>query len=284
MIVRDDGRELVLIRQPDHAALAGRVMTVWRDRDFPARPTREAALLATAVHDDGWLEEDESPQWDPASGKPFEFVAHPLARRQALWPRAVARAGERSAYVAALVAQHAITAYRHYERDGQWREFFRTMEQLRETWYHAPPRGPAALDPPAEERLGFLQDYAIVRLGDLISLAFCTGWTTPHECEGYHIQGEDRRVVITPDPFEGETVPLRVEGRRLARRSFESAAALAEAWREAPTVVIDGVAVGRADEGGVDERATGGADERATGGADSHTGRRDDGGAREDAT
>jgi hypothetical protein len=244
MIVRETESGLLLIRQPDHAALAARVIEAWLDRDVPSRPSREAALLATRVHDDGWIEEDEVPVWDAASGRPCEFIAHPLARRQALWPRAVSKAGERSTYVAALVAQHALTAYRHYEHDGAWSEFFRTMETLRDTWFHAPPRGPAAIDPPLDDRLGFLQDYAIVRLGDLVSLAFCTGWPTPHECEGYHIQGEGTRVRIAPDPFEGRRVELRVEARRLSRPTYASAEDLAAAWHEALVVELEGVAEG----------------------------------------
>lgn len=244
MIVRDTGTELVLITQPEHAALAARVMASWRDRDFPTRSSREAALLATRLHDGGWAEEDETPQWDPASGRPFEFVSHPIARRQALWPRGVALAAEHSTYVAALVAQHALTAYRHYEHDGQWREFFGTMEALRDTWFHAPPRGPAHMDPPLDQRLTFLQDYAIVRLGDLVSLAFCTGWPTPHECEGYRIQGDGWRVRVTPDPFGGEPVELRVAARQLPRRAFDSADELAGAWHEAPVIELVGTAEG----------------------------------------
>ena len=51
MIVRDDGRELLLITQPDHAALSGELISAWQADDFTAWATRSTVLLATDEHD-----------------------------------------------------------------------------------------------------------------------------------------------------------------------------------------------------------------------------------------
>ena len=58
MIVAPVDGGLRLITQPDHAALAGRVMGEWRAGGLPTHPRRESILRAVAAHDDGWLEVD----------------------------------------------------------------------------------------------------------------------------------------------------------------------------------------------------------------------------------
>jgi len=53
MIVQTTETDFVLIRQPDHARLAARLMAAWQDGGLPANPRRETILASTAAHDDG---------------------------------------------------------------------------------------------------------------------------------------------------------------------------------------------------------------------------------------
>jgi hypothetical protein len=237
MIVRASGSDLLLIRQPDHAALAGRLMTAWRADNFPTRATRVRVLDATSRHDIGWEGEDGEPRVNPSTHAPYDFVSAPVTLRQGVWPRALDRLAPEDPYVAALVAQHALTVYRRYARDPDWRDFFRLMERRRDDLF--------ASAAPADVNLDtFLQDYVIVGLGDLFSLIFCNGWPEPYLMESYQAILHGDRLQIAPDPFDGASVPLEVEARRIPARAYASDADLRATLAEAPTVRLTGVAVG----------------------------------------
>ena len=224
--------------QSDHAALAARIMRAWTTGTLPTRPTREAVLFATAHHDIGWDAEDAAPSVDPSSGRPWDFISIPVARRHAVWHRALAALAPRSTYAAALVAQHALTAYRRFQHDPEWTAFFSAMEQARDHWYGAETRPDGSsggtLDPQGTDRLQFLSDYGTLRLGDVASLVICNGWTGPHEQEATHLRLEGDTLVITPDPFGGRVIDLDVPARRIAARRYVSDDDLRAAWAAAP--------------------------------------------------
>ena len=56
-----------------------------------SRPRRDAILHAIAEHDNGWAEGDAAPSVNPATGQIFDFISAPIAVRQGVWPRGVAR-------------------------------------------------------------------------------------------------------------------------------------------------------------------------------------------------
>jgi hypothetical protein len=248
VIVRDAGPDLVLVTQPDHAALAARLMRWWQADGLPERPSRAAALFATEHHDIGWRQVDEAPPVDPATGWPYDFVSAPAAVRQEVWRRAVGVLAEHSTYAAALVAQHALTIYRRYRGDAGWSAFFADIEAARDHWFTTAVRpdgsrgGP--YDPPLSERLSFLQDYAVVATGDLLSLTFCNGWSTPQAAEGYVIVLDGARLTVRPDPFGGQVVPFSVPARRIPKRHYPSDADLRAVLVSAPVEPLAGEAIG----------------------------------------
>jgi hypothetical protein len=248
MIVREAGPDLLFITQPDHAALAARMMAAWRADGLPFRASRAAVLHATREHDLGWREEDAAPRVDASTGRPFDFINLPRDARQAVWRRALPQLADDSTYVAAMVAQHALTIYRRHRADPAWVSFFDEMEAARDEWYTAGARpdgtsgGP--IDPPVHERLSFLQDYAMLRLGDLLSLTFCLAWTDRQEFEGYTIAAEGDRVTVSPDPFEDEEVPIEVTARRIPRQRFTSDDDLRAALAAAGSETLTGRLVG----------------------------------------
>lgn len=250
MIVRHDGDGLLCISQPDHAALAATLMAAWRADGFPDRPTRDRVLTATRQHDLGWTEEDAVPRLNPDTGAPYDFVSAPVEVRQRLWPRAVDRLAAEDPYVAALVAQHALTVYRRFQRDPAWRGFFPALEARRDDLFadlmaRPAAAGAGAAGTPANADLtSFLQDYTIVGLGDLLSLVFCNAWPEPYLMEGYRAILRDDCLTVAPDPFEGATVDLSVPARRLPAQRYGSQEALAEAWANSTVVTLFGRAVG----------------------------------------
>jgi len=238
VIVRPDGDSWLLIRQPDHAALAADILTHWRADGVPDRPTRERLLIATREHDTGWALEDEAPMVNPETGAPWDFIHLPVARRQAVWPRAVETLGD-DAYVAALVAHHAVTAYARYDGDTDWRDFFRALSHERDS------RVATFASHDAGTFAGFLRDYASLRAADLISLALCHGWQDRFELDHYrgHVDGND--MTLTPDPFDGTTVEWHVPARRIARRRYASDAELRRAVDDATVETLRGHLHGR---------------------------------------
>jgi hypothetical protein len=230
MIVQRRGTSLLLITQPDHAALSASLMRQWRDGGLPAHPRRESILLAVREHDNGWSEVDASPLLDPSSGHPFDFMNAPAAVRRGIWPRGVERLS-RDPWAAALVAQHAIHVYRRYGADTEWDPFFAEMEALRHRYLRA--AAPLTLD--------HLGDYFFVRMGDLLSLTFCNAWSEGPEQPGYTILMQGGRVTVTPDPFAGTELHLSIDARELPAHRFESGSELARVFAASPSVTLSAV-------------------------------------------
>ncbi len=186
MIIRTTDDSQVFITQPDHARLAAEAIANWHDDGFDDNPRRASILLAAREHDNGWREEDSLTHVD-ANGKALDFICVPIEVRHRIWPRAVDRLGEQDPYAAALVAQHALTVYGHYESDMAWDPFF---EIMRERCAAQLARSDAGM---AGHLLG---DYRFVHAADRISLAFCTGWPQPLESYGHRIILRDDTVEV----------------------------------------------------------------------------------------
>ena len=235
MIIRTTNSSLLLITQPDHAALAGRIMRHWVAGGLAGSPRRTDILAAVERHDNGWIEVDAAPLVDPESGRLLDFIGAADAVKQGVWPRAV-EGLQRSPYQAALVAQHAAYVYSRNRSNAAWTPFFEQMEAIRD-------REIAAAPGATLEQL--LRDYTFVRMGDLLSLAFCNEWSEVNADEqGYAICFDGSRVSVTPDPFGGKEVPFEIDARQLPNRPFASAQDAAAAWQSAPIVVLSGVVAG----------------------------------------
>jgi hypothetical protein len=231
VIVRPVPDGVHLITQPDHAHLARRIME--HCVPLAARPRRDAILHAIAEHDNGWAEEDAAPTLNPQTGNVVDFVSAPLSVRQAVWPRGVARLAD-NPWVAALVAQHALTVYDRFRSEAEWTSFFAEMEAARDAMLRAS-RMP--LD-------DLVADYRFVRLADLISLTFCTGWTDEHRFDDWTIQLSGTRVVVIPDAFGGVTIPIEINAREIRNQPFRPDAELRHALSEADTTTLRGEVVG----------------------------------------
>jgi hypothetical protein len=82
-------------------------------------------------------------------------------------------------------------------------------------------------------------------MADLLSLQFCDDWHEPQRHGDFETRWDGARLTITPDPFEGATIPMTVSARRLPNVPLDARAAAA-AFADAPVVAINGVAAGRA--------------------------------------
>jgi len=227
VIVRAAGDRLQLITQPDHARLARSVMA--HCAPLLTRARKGSILQAIAEHDNGWTEEDAAPRVNPATGQVFDFVTAPDRVRQGVWPRGVARLSN-DPWAAALVAQHALTIYERYRTEHEWRPFFTEMEGTRD----------AMLDASGFPLDELLPDYVFVRLADLISLTFCTGWTDQQRFGGWMVQRSDARVIVTPDAFAGSEIPVEIEARDIRNQPFRSDDELRSALSQAHRATLKG--------------------------------------------
>ena len=238
MIVRRNGSSQLLITQPDHASLAAHVIRKWRADRFADSVRRDVILLAVDQHDNGWLEVDAAPLRDPITGRVLDFIHAPDDVRQAIWPRGVERLG-RQPSAAALVAHHAVHVYSHYRGNPRWLAIFDAMERTRDRYLRAA----------GMELDEMLHDYRFVRLGDLISLSFCTGVDIEGSHGGYQVRLDGSRVLVTPDPFDGATVPLEVRAREMVDHPFATDAEAAAAFASARLLTVSGTVVGTCANG-----------------------------------
>jgi Protein of unknown function (DUF3891) len=237
MIVRSADGVLHLIRQPDHAALARRIMERWAPLHGAER--RQSILLAVEEHDNGWNEPDTHPSVDPNTGRVFDFITLPTPAKQAVWPRGVARLAPQDGWAAALVAEHALTIYERFRKDTEWHEFFAMMTATRDTLVSQSGRTPAQLT----------HDYGYVRIGDLLSLVFCNLWQEEQTYDGWQFrlhEGHEGIVTVTPDGFAGRGVPIAVTAREIRDVPYESDLDLQAAIRMAPRITLHGLVSGAA--------------------------------------
>lgn len=232
MIVRPADGVRHLITQPDHAALAGRIMGHWASLGVAGR--RDSILRAVREHDDGWREPDAAPSVDPATGAILDFVAIATAVKQGVWRRCLDGLTD-APWTAALVAHHAISVYDRFRGDPVWDAFFADMEAARAAFL-------AGAGLPMES---LVRDYVYVRLGDLASLAFCNAWGEPQVLGPWTIRLLDgRNLLVEPNPFVHD-VPIAIQARALPLTPFATDAALAAAMHAAPVVTLTGLVVGR---------------------------------------
>lgn len=228
MIVRPAASGCVLITQPDHAHLSRRIME--HCVSLVENPRRDVILLAIGEHDAGWADADAEPQVDPATGGVVDFIHAPLAIRQGVWPRTVAGLAHEP-YAAALVANHALFAYDRYGGDAAWAGFFSSMETSRAGMLRASGFSLEQLE----------ADYAFLRLGDLISLAFCTGSTSAQRFRDWTVQLTGPRVVVSPGIFGGVPVTFEVTARAV-RPPFADSAGLRAALGRSVIALLQGEA------------------------------------------
>jgi Protein of unknown function (DUF3891) len=227
VIVRPATGCVHLITQPDHAALSRRVMEHWTPLADADR--RDSILLAIGEHDNGWHEADANPAIDD-TGRVIDFVNAPADVKQPVWPRGVARLAA-DPYAAALVALHAITVYDRFRGEREWDLFFLEMETARDH----------VLGLAGASREALVRDYAFVRLGDLISLTFCTGWRKEQSYDHWRVSlVTNTQVRVTPHDLDVDELAIDAPARELRGQPFRSAAEFHAALSNAATVTLRG--------------------------------------------
>jgi hypothetical protein len=256
-----DGR-LLLIRQTDHAALAGELAEHWGNREFSAPVPRQALLVAAAHHDDGWLLWEAAPRVDPATRRPYQFTDMPLAEHAAFYRAGISRVLAEAPYAGLLVNMHLAGLYqrrfgtdpdmpvkpRTPEEDQALREILEQLEDQRRTLHgHLPASGVPApfLD---ENHLG--TNYKLLQVFDRLSLYFCT--TPPREStlgpvpvdyEGHEARLalrplDGQTVAVSPYPFDADPLRVGVRASVVPDRPYDGDDDFRAAFAAAPTTEL----------------------------------------------
>jgi len=234
--VLPDGDRLRLVTQPDHAAFAADLLSLFRLPELADHPRRTDLLRAVRLHDNGWRELDAAPLVDPPSGLPHTFLDLPRPLRLEVWERGAARYLHSDPYTALLVTEHALTLFAdQIETDG-WRELLGRLADRRSE---------------LRERCGLAiqdlaADYRWLALADRLSLAVCNGWREPFERHGFAGELGEDGLALSPFPLAGATtfeVPCRFLDVRRYAGDGDLAVALAGArWTSFSIRVVPGPA------------------------------------------
>ncbi len=87
-----------------------------------------------------------------------------------------------------------------------------------------------------------MRDYVYVRLGDLLSLAFCTAAPAPQTLGPWTMTLEGARLLVRPSPFAAD-VPFAITAHEIPDVPYPSDVALRAALDRAPARVWHGVVV-----------------------------------------
>lgn len=236
MLLRKDGPGVIAIPQPSHAWLSGQMARAWGNEHFAAPVPHDEVCLAAEQHDIGWLSWEETPLLDTETGLPQEFFKVPPKIHIALWREGVRRARAFGRYPALLVSLHADTIYARYFDfaktspenaeavraflDEQHRFQARIVASLR-----AEPESGSQASSEAIER-----NRLLIAALDWISLEICWGVKKETSIPGVptvgeqtvelslHPRGDGHHLILHPWPFQGESLAVRAEGKRLHGR------------------------------------------------------------------
>jgi hypothetical protein len=111
MIVSPRNGTLQLIRQTDHAKLAGQFAIHWGRPPFDRPEPLEAVIFATMQHDRGWTDWDASPKVNPATQEPYQFWELPVEEHLTFYFHGVQGVIDIDHYAGLLVSMHCAGLY-----------------------------------------------------------------------------------------------------------------------------------------------------------------------------
>jgi hypothetical protein len=262
MILQPHDGHLLLIRQTDHAALAGQLAEHWGNALFSLPVPRQAILVAATHHDDGWLLWEAAPRIDPATRRPYQFTDMPLVEHAAFYRAGISRILAESPYAGLLVNMHLAGLYqRRFGTDPGMQLKPRTpdeeqallaiMEQLQDQQRTLGAQLPASGVPaPFLEENYLRTNYKLLQVFDRLSLYFCTDRpreTTlgpiPLDYEGRETQlvlrpVDGQTVTVSPYPFDIDPLQVSVRASVVPDRAYDGDEDFRATFATAPTVEL----------------------------------------------
>jgi hypothetical protein len=262
MIIQVQGDQLVLIRQTDHAALAGFFAREWGNDVFARPEPFESVRLAAEEHDNGWSEWELEPRVDPQTFTPYSFMSIPTEEHMALYQRGIERVVRKDHYAGLLVSMHCAGLYDRTRAtipgfsakyvkasESQIVSEFMQRLKLQQLRLKVDLRANPATKELAEEK-SLQANLQCLEALDRLSLYFCLspveGATidgVPQDKRGKEVDwelrpGEKNSVTLSPYPFRREPLPISILARRIPKRRYADDFDLQRALSNVPYYAI----------------------------------------------
>ncbi len=256
MIYRSTNDGWLVISQSAHAWVSGKLTTLWGNEQFVSPMPREAVVLATSLHDIGWMAWDATPRLQQ-DGRPVNFLETTLADTHDVWERGISAVTQHNLYSGLLVSLHADLVYRRrLERGVDSHEQLAKIQQKLDRLATFQAETQARLQNHSRyedviDNIHLQANYRILRTCDLLSLAICTGPLTsgtiadvpaqiPKSRSEIVYRPQDKHTLaLNPYPFSKPEVIVQLEVRMLHQHTFSDAKTFHTALQEAAWKVLE---------------------------------------------
>ncbi len=244
MIVQHHSDPMVLIRQTDHAFLAGFFAREWGNDVFARPEPFPSFCLAAAEHDNGWQEWELMPGVDPKTFVPYTFMTVPTEEHIALYQRGIERAVKADLYAGLLIVGHCMNLYDRARATmpGYSAKYVKSHEQhvagdfvqrlrLQQLRLKVDLRNDPAMKSFTDEQLIKANQQRLDAL-DRLSLYFCLGEGGDITIEGVPVSeqlGEvdlllraagGNQFTLDPYPFRRDPLEFALLERRIPKRRY----------------------------------------------------------------
>jgi hypothetical protein len=259
MIVQEQGDQLILIRQTDHAVLSGFFAREWGNDLFQRPEPFESLLLAASEHDNGWRDWELQPQIDPKTRLPYSFMSIPTDAHIELYQRGIERVVKSDRYAGLLVSMHASGLYDRARATipGFSAKYVKSTEselvngflqglKLQQLRLKVDLRADAGKKEFVQDKLLEANSRRLEAL-DRLSLYFCMS-SVPHDAtiesvpvddQGSEVDWELRprgpnAVTLGPYPFRREPLQVSILVRRVPKRLYANSLEFQNTLARAP--------------------------------------------------
>ena len=244
MIIQEQSDHLVLIRQTDHAVLAGHFARELGNDTFAAPEPAESFRLAATEHDNGWNEWELLPEVDLNGFLPYSFMSIPTREHIELYKRGIERVSKVDRYAGLLVSLHCLGLYDRTRATipGFSAKYIKAQESEIVTDFLQTLRlqqlrmkvdlreDPATKDFTDEKWLQF--NSLRLEALDRLSLYFCMGPlegatidAVPSDYKGSEVDWElqpegTNAATLEPYPFRRDPLEISILARRIPKRRY----------------------------------------------------------------
>jgi hypothetical protein len=244
MIIQEQADHLVVIRQTDHAVLAGHFARELGNELFMQPEPLESFRLAAMEHDNGWDEWELLPGIDPVTFLPFSFMSIPTREHIELYHRGIERVVKTDRYAGLLVSMHCLGLYDRTRatmpgfsakyvksQDSTMVTDFLQVLRLQQLRLKVDLRADPLMKNFTEEKWLQANSQRLEAL-DRLSLYFCMGPlegatidAVPADYQGTEVDWDlqpdgSNAATLEPYPFRRDPLEISILARRIPKRRY----------------------------------------------------------------
>jgi hypothetical protein len=244
MIIQEQADHLVVIRQTDHAVLAGHFARELGNELFMQPEPLESFRLAAMEHDNGWDEWELLPGIDPVTFLPFSFMSIPTREHIELYHRGIERVVKTDRYAGLLVSMHCLGLYDRTRatmpgfsakyvksQDATMVTDFLQVLRLQQLRLKVDLRADPLMKDFTEEKWLQANSQRLEAL-DRLSLYFCMGPlegatidAVPADYQGTEVDWDlqpdgSNAATLEPYPFRRDPLEISILARRIPKRRY----------------------------------------------------------------